>query len=83
MKNLPKTRGRIKYTRGIIGETCYIISLHGVGSTLCVVILINMCCNPNLFYVPYFKFLCNYFFKFVVHKINSKIIKSEMVVPNE
>jgi hypothetical protein len=34
----------------------------------------------KLFYVSYFKFLCNYFIKFVVHKINSKIIKSEMVV---
>jgi hypothetical protein len=27
-----------------------------------------------LFYVSYFKFLCNYFFKFIIHKMNSKII---------
>jgi hypothetical protein len=59
---------------------CYIILLHAVGSTLCVIISINMCCNPNLFYVSYFKFLCNYFLKFIVHKINSKMVKSEMVM---
>jgi hypothetical protein len=28
----------------------------------------------------YFKFLCNCFLKFVVYKINSEIVKSEMVV---
>jgi hypothetical protein len=39
-----------------------------------------MCCNSNLFYVAYFNFLCNHFLKFVVHKINSEIVKSEMVV---
>jgi hypothetical protein len=70
--------------RGTIEEaqkqTCYIISLHAVCSTLCVVISINMCCNPNLFYVPYFKFLCNYFLKFIIHKINSEMVKSGMVM---
>jgi hypothetical protein len=35
---------------------------------------------PNLFYVSYFKFLCNYFLKFIIQKINSKMVKSEMVV---
>jgi cation transport ATPase len=49
-------------------------------STLCVIISISMCCNPNLCYVPYFKFLCNYFLKFVIHKINYKIVKSRMMV---
>ncbi len=34
----------------------------------------------NLFYISYFNFLCNYFLKFIAHKINSKIIKSEMVM---
>jgi hypothetical protein len=34
---------------------------------------------PNLFYVSYFKFLCNYFLKFLVYKINSEIIKSKMM----
>jgi translation initiation factor 1 (eIF-1/SUI1) len=38
-------------------KMCYIISMHAVGSTLCIVISINICCNPNLFYVPYFIFL--------------------------
>jgi hypothetical protein len=38
---------------------------------------------PILFYVSYFKFLCNYFLKFVVHKINSKMVKSWMVVLTE
>jgi hypothetical protein len=50
---------------------------------LCVVISINMCCNPKLFYVPYFKFLCNYFLKFVAHKINFEMVKSGMVVLTE
>jgi hypothetical protein len=61
---------------------CYIISLHAVGSTLCVVITISMYCIPismcsnfNLFYVSYFKILCNCFLKFIVHKI----VKSKMV----
>jgi hypothetical protein len=39
-----------------------------------------MCCNPNLCYVPYFKFLRNYFLKFVIHKINSKIVKCGIVL---
>jgi hypothetical protein len=39
-----------------------------------------MCCNSNLFYASYFKFLCNYFLKFIIHEINSKIVKSEIVV---
>jgi hypothetical protein len=42
-----KKGGRINDTGGIIGEAqkeiCYIISLHIVGSTLCVVISINIC----------------------------------------
>jgi hypothetical protein len=42
---------------------------------LYVVISISMRCNFNLFYVSYFKFLYNYFLKFVVHKINSKMVK--------
>jgi hypothetical protein len=28
----------------------------------------------------YFKFLCNYFLKFVFYEINSKIVKFEIVV---
>jgi hypothetical protein len=28
----------------------------------------------------YFKFLCNYFLKFVVHEINSKMVKSGTMV---
>jgi hypothetical protein len=35
---------------------------------------------PNLFYVSYFNFLCNCFLKIVVHKINSEMVKSGMVV---
>jgi hypothetical protein len=42
-------------------KICYVISLHAVGSRLCVVILISICCNFNLFYVSYFNFLCNFF----------------------
>jgi hypothetical protein len=61
-------------------ETCYIILLHAVGSTLCVVISINMCCNPNLFYVSYFKFLYNYFLKFTIQNTNFEMIKSAMVI---
>jgi hypothetical protein len=38
---------------------------------------------PNLFYVSYFNFLCNYFLKFIVHEMNSKIFKSEIVVLTE
>jgi hypothetical protein len=40
--------------RGTIREVkkiCYIISLHAVGSTLCVVIPISMSYNSNLFYI--------------------------------
>jgi hypothetical protein len=40
---------------------------------------INMCYNSKLFYISYFKFLYNYFLKFIVHKINSKLIKYEIV----
>jgi hypothetical protein len=61
-------------------ETCYIILLHAVGTTLCVVISINMCCNPNLFYVSYFKFLYNYFFKFTIQNTNFEMIKSATVI---
>jgi hypothetical protein len=42
-------------------------------------IFISMCCNSNLFYVSCFKLLCNYFLKFVIHKMNSEIFKSGMV----
>jgi hypothetical protein len=45
--------GGVEDTGGTIGEAqkemCYIISLHTVGSTLCVVISINMCCIPIYF----------------------------------
>jgi hypothetical protein len=51
---------------------CYIISLHAVVSTLCVVILI--------YFVSYFNFLYNYFFKFIVYKIHSEMVKSEMMI---
>jgi hypothetical protein len=34
----------------------------------------------SLFYVSYFKFLYNYFLNFVVQKINSKMVKSGIVV---
>jgi hypothetical protein len=94
MKKLSKTKGRIKDTRGTIGEaqkeTCYDISLHAVGSILCVVIPISMCVsqfvcviNFNLFYVSYFKFLYNCFLNFIVHKINSKIVKSRIIKVTE
>jgi hypothetical protein len=42
-----------------------------------------MCCNPKLFYVAYFKFLYNCFLKFIVHKINSEMVKFKMVVLTE
>jgi hypothetical protein len=42
-----------------------------------------MCCNLNLFYVLYFKILFNYFLKFIIHKMNYKIVKSEMVMLTE
>jgi hypothetical protein len=84
MKNLLEDGGRIEDTRGIIGEVqkemCYIILLHAVGSTLCFVIPSSMCCNSNLFYVSYFKFVCNFFLKFIVNTTNSKIIKSRMIM---
>jgi hypothetical protein len=35
---------------------------------------------PNLFYVSYFIFLCNCFLKFIVYKMNSKMVTSRMVV---
>jgi hypothetical protein len=34
----------------------------------------------RLFYLSCFKFLYNYFLKFVLHKMNSKMIKSRIVV---
>jgi hypothetical protein len=78
-----KAGGRTEDTRGTIEEAqkemCYIILLHTVDSTLCVVISINMCCNPNLFYILYFNFLCNCFLKFVVYKMNYEIVKFKMV----
>jgi hypothetical protein len=48
---------------------CYVILLHVVSSTLCVVISI--------------KFLCICFLKFVAHKMNSKMVKSRMMVLTE
>jgi hypothetical protein len=36
-----------------------------------------------LFYVSYFKFLCNCFLNFVVQKMNSKLVKCGMVVLTE
>jgi hypothetical protein len=39
--------------------------------------------TSHLFYVLYFKFLYNYFLNFVVQKINSKIIKCEIVILTE
>jgi hypothetical protein len=68
-------RERVEDTKGTIvqgqKETCYNISFYAVGSILCVVILINMYYNPNLFYVSYFNFLYHYFLKFIIHKMNS------------
>jgi hypothetical protein len=46
---------------------------------VCVVILITMCCNLNLYYVLYFQFYAICFLKIVVHKRNSKIVKSIIV----
>jgi hypothetical protein len=78
---------RIENTRVTIGEaqkeTCYMILLHIIGSMLCVIISMNMCCNSNLFYVLHFKFLYNYFLKFIVHKINSKMVKFKMIMLTE
>jgi hypothetical protein len=45
---------------------CYVISLHAVGSTLCVIISI--------------KFLCICFLKFIAHEMNFEMVKSGMVV---
>jgi hypothetical protein len=39
-----------------------------------------MCCNPNLFYVSYFRFLYNCFLKFIVQKMIFEMFKSEMVI---
>jgi Tfp pilus assembly protein PilZ len=39
-----------------------------------------MCCNPNLLYVSYLKFLYNCFLKFIVYKMNFEMVKSVMVV---
>jgi hypothetical protein len=39
-----------------------------------------MCCNSNLFYVSYFKFLCNCFLKLMVRKMNFEMVKFAMVV---
>jgi hypothetical protein len=46
---------------------------------LCVIILISMRCDSNLFYVSYFKFLHNFFLKFVVHKMNSEMVKPKII----
>jgi hypothetical protein len=56
-----------------------VISLHAVGNMLCVIILISMRCDSNLFYVSYFKFLYNFFLKFIVHKMNSKMVKPKII----
>jgi hypothetical protein len=53
---------------------CYVIPLHAIGSRLCVVILISICCNFNLFYVSYFNFLCNFFLKFIVHTTRFEMV---------
>jgi hypothetical protein len=37
----------------------------------------------HLFYVSYFNFLYNYFLNFIVQKINSKIVKSRIVILTE
>jgi hypothetical protein len=60
---------------------CYVILLHAVDSSLCIVILINMCCIQCI--VLYFNFFCNYFLKFIVYKINSKMVKSVMMMLTE
>jgi hypothetical protein len=39
-----------------------------------------MCCNPNLFYVSYFRFLYNCFLKFIVQKIIFEMFKSGVVI---
>jgi hypothetical protein len=39
--------------------------------------------TSHLFYVLYFNFLSNYFLKFLVHEMNSKIVKSRIVVLTE
>jgi hypothetical protein len=46
---------------------------------LCVIILISMYYNSNLFYMLYFKFLYNCFLKFIIYKINFGMVKSEVV----
>jgi hypothetical protein len=35
---------------------------------------------PNLFYVLYFKILCNCFLNFVIHKMNFEIVKFETML---
>jgi hypothetical protein len=68
--------------RGTIREVkkiCYIISLHAVGSMLCVVIPISMSYNSNLFYIYHILIFMQLFLKFIVHKINSEMVKSGMV----
>jgi hypothetical protein len=39
--------------------------------------------NRHLFYVSYFKFVYNYFLKFIIHEINSEIVKSKIMVLTE
>jgi hypothetical protein len=39
-----------------------------------------MCYNFNLFYISYFKFLCNFFLKFIVYTIDPEMVKSGMVM---
>jgi hypothetical protein len=42
-------------------------------------ISISICCNSNLFYVSHFNFYA-FFLKSILHKMNSKMIESEMVM---
>jgi hypothetical protein len=57
---LKKWKEELRNTGGTIEEAqkemCYVILLHAVGSTLCVIIPISMCYNFNLFYISYFIF---------------------------
>jgi hypothetical protein len=68
MKKLSRMGGRIEIPEEQLKKrkkTCYIILLYAVGNTLCVVISISMYCNLI------------YFLKFIIHKMNSKMVKFE------
>jgi hypothetical protein len=49
-------------------KICYIILLHAVGSTLCVVISINMCCIPI-----YFMYCILNFYAIVFYSLSIKL----------